>query len=411
MSETPIGSETPPAPATQSSATQSPPPKFNWWNQSLRSAKSEVVLFATSLYRWSSKSSTKWIVMLMLAAGCIAVTLVPSPKQDVLIELRTSLFDFKIDQSGEPSTLVFQGLELQSVTVEGGESWSSNTFGEQQLNGSLAVRSRASSADATPSMGTIRSIMVPPGANVTIKLAENQFEVLVSGAGAQSSAAPLLSIGAGEYWSIADEDRDPSELTGPDLIRVKGQPGRAFQVTGRIHSSVTAPTLIGLQGVRTRSIGVVEPMAPGTRFGVSELLAGTLTFPDIPRHEIEKLWIGERVEGHKFAGVVLMMEYVPGPASPSAALNAEMAEPHLRVVWRGEVEGLRVGHPGGLRDVRPTLLESCMARRGVADYIALATGLLAFVTLLLPKGEEEAAHVLGAKRETAALRKDGHEEQ
>lgn len=35
------------------------------------------------------------------------------------------------------------------------------------------------------------------------------------------------------------------------------------------------------------------------------------------------------------------------------------------------------------------MLEAWLARRSIADYVALATALLAFAALLLPKGEEE----------------------
>ncbi len=364
----------------------------------------------TRLYHGLSHDMVKWSMLVSLALLACVLSFSRSCSPHILADLQSGSFHFKVpvdvpDQANVD--LVLNGLNLTRISVDGASSWSFDEASGTTEDGKLELPPVSSGRPQDGPFHAVHAISVPAGSDVSVRLAESDimFTVVPDPARAGSTSSIRLIAAAG---SELTGSFDPRKIADGATIEVSGSPGQQLRVSCRLASSTVGRRTIGLQGVHTSRIRVSEPQTPGARFGVSELLGGTIAFPEIPRREVERLWVGERIEGQSFAGTIMLVEYVP---SDRENLTAEFVDPHLRIVWQGDVTGLKIGHPLGLRAISPSVLSSLIGGRGIADYIALATALVAFTALLLPRGEESLEEGKVAVQETHELKVSSHHEE
>jgi hypothetical protein len=360
------------------------------------------------LERWLGKPGTRWYVMLCIALVALLVTCFRNDTQDAMLELSTGRISFIARPRGEETTLEFglgairltrfvlRGAELVSPQVPGAEPEESPVFDI-----------RSESADAGARAGSIQRISFPVHSTVEISTSESGVALAIRPP--QGVGGPISVVFNAERGSRVGLEGVPDTLQrfpdDPRLLTFQSSGADGLEIVGRLPDAPQTRVQLGSYGFRATDVDVLAPLTPERRLARSALLGGLLTFPELPRRDAERLWIGERVMADRFDGTILQIQHVPG--SPDAD---SIAEAHLHVTWRGMIEGLRIGHPGGLRDARPTLLEAWLGGRGVADYVALATALIAFVSLLLPRAERDAEKAEQAQKKVSTLGGKSNEE-
>lgn len=380
---------------------------------------------ALALAGWTqtnlSRAEVRWYLMLLLALVSLTVTWVRSSDQDVLLDLSTKRFAFRSEAPGSDRRLEFglSNLPLHSVVIQGARlsnPWvgsgasaagiEAGSEDESEDGATYAVRPSPQASGST--VGSIQSIAFPVGSEVELSTNEVGLIVVIrTPRSGDRSITVDLAVDKGGRLELEGHGRLLREVRDrPESIGFVGTDAGVVTIFARLPETPDARARLGVYGFRTTSIDVLAPLAMDQLRADSLLLRGFLSFPELPRREREQLWMGERVMGERFDGRIMQIEY----RAASSEQGSEM-EPHLHVVWRGSIEELRIGHAGGLRDARPTLLESWVGGRGVADYFAIATALLAFVSLLLPRSEREAENAEKAGQKARALRGRNSDEE
>lgn len=161
-----------------------------------------------------------------LRQGHLSPRAPPSCEQDVVLDIRTGLFEFTTPAgpAASPVTLVLDGLDLGGVSIDGAALWRLNATEGEPEDGSLMLRQPEESSlngrdqsnvgEIARAAGAIRSIDVPAGSEVTIKVSESDLIVTIAPSAAGPLSAPCkASVSVGRGWRL--ESMNNPGVLGP----------------------------------------------------------------------------------------------------------------------------------------------------------------------------------------------------
>lgn len=368
---------------------------------------------------WSSIGSkfpwprdVRWLFAAVAVAGLFSLR--PSCSTQALLDLRTQQVTFRVGDgsSGDPREVELGiGFPLEHLTISGVDRirYREVDFSAANQQGE-ATELRLGEEGKPP--GVVQAIIVRTGATVTMSF-DGRFFCLSVDPGpdpvelAVDAPAgwrlPTGAAGESAYLGLGPEEPAPTVLTLSSRT--------VLSLTGELDPEATRHSLkLGFQRGLPASAVRVSDAGRGALQSSSYLLAGKIHFVNL-KDRAEQLWLGERVSTVRDAGHLLLVECVPAGATDSGApAHGEHAapstthtdEPHLRVVWMGEVSGARAGQPGAMRNVMPAMLTNALGSRELSEYLAIMTSLLAFIALLLHHGVKETLEMKDAQHERTA---------
>lgn len=331
--------------------------------------------------RWGGRLShwsTRWAATIVIALLVIWSTSTHTSRQDVLVTLRTTAFQFTIPASGPDlvKCMYLGGMDLQHASMSGVGSLRAKGREYAAENGEIDLGGSDAAA------GAAHTLTCPRGSTVAIRTSDDIVEIEVRAPkGGDATKQAELSLSVPAAW-LPERMRGRGLDAEPMAVTVAAAPGQTLSLVLKLSHAGRAVASLGVQGTRTEDFTVTLPRLAEEPPESSELISGTMTFPDLPRREPEAIWIGERIKAHRSEGIILAVDRITTPPDDSAGAWSTSS---LRVAWRGTMTLPRIGHPGNERDPSPSILDAWLSTRSFSDLIALVVAILTALALLLSK--------------------------